>query len=84
MKYIAIFDDDILCNFRRDDNGLTLVLNDMHGFTRAVGLKPIGKPLVVNTDGESVYITEGHIKALTDYEAEQTTKEMFAKIRGNE
>ena len=30
--------------------------------------KPLIKPFAVNTDGESVYLTEGHIKALMDYE----------------
>ena len=45
MKYIAIFDDDMLCDFRRDDNGLTLVLDDSHGLSQV----PRGKVLIYRT-----------------------------------
>lgn len=41
MKYMAIFDDDFLQYFRRDDNGMTLVVNDRDGLTRAVRLQPL-------------------------------------------
>ena len=77
MKYIAIFDDDMLCDFRRDDNGLTLVLDDSHGFTRAVGLKPIIKPIITSTEGESAYLSDGHIKALMDYEQYKRFKKLW-------
>lgn len=39
MKY-AQFSDDFLSDFRLDDNGETLVLNDKRGYTRAVKLLP--------------------------------------------
>ena len=39
MKY-AKFSDDFLSYFRLDDNGETLVLTDMRGYTRAVRLLP--------------------------------------------
>lgn len=43
MKYIAIFDDSMLSNFRLDDEDrLTLVLTDKNNCTRAVRLKPYG------------------------------------------
>lgn len=41
MKYMAIFDDGFLQYFRRDDNGMTLVVNDKDGLTRAVRLRPL-------------------------------------------
>lgn len=44
MKYIAIFDDSMLSNFRLDDGGLTLVMTDKKGFNRAVSLKPVIRP----------------------------------------
>lgn len=86
MKYMAIFDDELLSHFRRDDNGLTLVLNDEKGFTRAVRLKPIVKPTVVREDGESVYITQGHIDSMLDYEQRERlsriTEDMERDIEG--
>ena len=76
MKYLAIFDDEFLQNFRQD--GLTLVLNDEAGATRGVQLKPLIRPVVINEkSGESVYITDGHIKALQDYEAGEEIKKII-------
>ena len=43
MKYIAVFDDEFLSNFRLDDNGETLVLTDKRGYTRVVKLLPYEK-----------------------------------------
>lgn len=86
MKYIAIFDEELLSYFRCDDNGLTLVLNDEKGFTRAVRLKPIVKPTVVREDGESVYITQGHIDSMLDYEQRERfsriAEDYFREIKG--
>ena len=85
MKYIAVFDDEMLKVFRLGDMGLTLIVNDLTGQQVRVTLKMLVKPVVVNKKGESVYITEGHIKALLDYEAEQKFKhcydETIAEIR---
>ncbi len=76
MKYLAIFDDEFLQNFRKD--GLTLVLNDKAGATRGVQLKPLIKPVVINEkSGESVYITDEHIKVLQDYETGETIKKII-------
>jgi hypothetical protein len=77
MKYIAIFDDDMLCNFRRDDNGLTLVLRDSLGFERGVALKPLIKPVIVADSGVSAYLTDGHIKAFLDYEQYERIKKIW-------
>ena len=82
MKYIAVVDDDFISNFRTDDNGLTLVLNDEKGFTRAVRLKPIVKPTVVREDGESVYITQGHIDSMLDYEQRERISRVIRDIEG--
>ena len=61
MKYIAVFDDDFLTNFRLDDNGLTLVMNDKGGATRAVKLKPLISEILVFDNGKSVYLNRDHI-----------------------
>lgn len=71
MKYIAIIDEQILNNFRLDDNGKILVLTDTNNCTRAVEIKPIAKTMVVLKDGESAYITQGHIDAMVEYEQKQ-------------
>lgn len=83
MKYIAIFDDNMLSNFRLDDDRLTLVLVDKSGSTRAVRLKPIIRPILTVTEDcggsatNSIYLTEGHINAMKDYEARETIKEFL-------
>ena len=70
MKYLAIVDDDFLENFRLDDNGLTLVVQDRVGAERGVRLKPLkANAFVKATDGQSVYLTRGHVDAMLDYES---------------
>ena len=87
MKYIAIFDEEVLSHFRCD-NGLTLVLNDESGFTRVVHLKPIVRPTVTREDGESVYITQGHIDAMLAYEQKEhlsrITEDCLKKVRARQ
>lgn len=84
MKYIAIFDDDMLSNFRLDDEDkLTLVLTDTTNSTRAVRLKPIIRPVLTVTEDcggsatNSIYLTEGHINAMKKYEGIKTIKEFL-------
>lgn len=77
MKYIAIFDDDILSNFRLDDGGLTLVMTDKEGFNRAVSLKPVIRPTLTLDDGVSLYLTQGHIDAMIEYEKKETVREVI-------
>lgn len=85
MKYIAIFDDNILSNFRLDDNGLTLVMQDKWGYNRAVALKPIIRPVLTVTEDcggtatDSIYLTEGHINAMKKYEEIKNIKEFLDK-----
>lgn len=90
MKYIAIFDDSMLSNFRLDDGGLTLVMQDKRGYERAVVLKPIIRPVLTVTEDcggnatSSVYLTEGHINAMKNYEAIKTIKEVLDKKMNKE
>lgn len=70
MKYLAIVDDDFLKNFRLDDNGLTLVVQDRVGAERGVRLKPLKANVFVKAaDGQSAYLTRGHVDAMLDYES---------------
>lgn len=81
MKYMAIFDDAMLSYFRRDDaDKLTLVMHDEAGAARAVRLKPIIRPTVTIETGESVYITQGHIDAMVEFEQGEGIKEATARL----
>lgn len=55
MKYIAIV----------DENNLKEILE------RGAEVKPIAKTMFVNTDGKSVYISQGHIDVMVEYEQKQ-------------
>lgn len=80
MKYIAVFDDYFLSNFRLDDNGLTLVMNDKYGFTRAVRLKPLISEILVFDNGESVYLNRDHIDVLLEYERNIEVKKAVTRL----
>ena len=91
MKYIAIFEDSMLSNFRLDDEDrLTLVLTDKNNGTRAVRLKPIIRPVLTVTEDcggiatSSIYLTEGHINAMRRYEEINTVKEILDKRMNKE
>ena len=74
MKYIAVVDDAFLKNFRLDDGGLTLVMLDKSMLTRAVKLFPICHSTFTAVDGQSIYLTQGHINALLEYERDVYNK----------
>ena len=76
MKYMAIIDDAMLANFRLDDDGLTLVVTDQGGANRAMRLKPLQRPVIAMTNGESAYLTQGHIDAMIAFERSQIVYEL--------
>ena len=77
MKYLVIFDDEDLKDYRTDDGGLTLVLTDKTMSTRAKKLIPMAKPLAFNTDGRFAYLSDGHMECIKKYEEEQCLKRMI-------
>ena len=81
MKYIAVLDDDFLSNFRLDDCGLTLVVNDNKGCTRGIPLKPLAKEMMVATNGKSVYLSQKHIDCLLEMEHEEMIKNTLMGIQ---
>lgn len=83
MKYIAIFDDESLKNFRLDDGGLTLVMHDKVMATRAVKLFPIKQNTFTTVDGRSVYLNQGYIDAMVEYERNEAIKRIITKLEGN-
>lgn len=80
MKYLAVFDDNFLSNFRLDDNGLTLVLTDKTNCTRATKLLPIQRPVLTVENGGSVFLTQDHIQALLKFERDKMFDEMIKDI----
>ena len=80
MKYMAIFDDSMLSIFRLDDEGLTLVLTDKAGSTRAVRLKPLQHPTITTEGGASLYLTQGHIDCLREYEKIKMLEEAIQRV----
>ena len=81
MKYMAIFDDASIADFRKDENDvLTLIVYGEAGATRKVKLKPVISPTVTIETGESVYITKGHIDAMIKYERDQALKEEVERL----
>lgn len=80
MKYLAIVDDEFLKEFRLDDGGLTLVVHDETTGTRAMSLKPLHRPVLVLQTGDSLYLTQGHIDALVEYEDKKVRAEVVRQI----
>lgn len=83
MKYIAVFDDESLKNFRLDDGGLTLVMHDEAMATRAVKLFPIQRNTFTTVNGQSVYLTQGHIDAMIEYERDERIKNHLKNLFDN-
>ena len=67
MKFIAIIDECQLTEYEK-----THLLIECKN--RNVALKPIVKELLVTKDGESVYLTDGHIECFLDYEQKEKLK----------
>lgn len=66
MKYIAII----------DDSKLKKILEE------GVEVKPIKKPIVVITNGNSAYITQGHIDAMAEYEQRKQIESIQKDFEG--
>ena len=69
MKYIAIFDDNFF-----DDDELTIIALDKNGVMHKIPLKPLASYTLTLPDGQSIYLTQGHIDALMEYEKQVTIK----------
>lgn len=77
MKWIAILDNEFLSNFRVDvgeiphSSNIVLVVKDERGFERGVRIQPIGRAMVVSSDGNSAYLNQSHIDCLLEMEKKQ-------------
>ena len=69
MKFIAIIDESDLKN---DEKSKLL-------WQRSFTIKPIYKEMLVTKDGESIYLTEGHIDCFIDYEKKKILEDVLRK-----
>ena len=63
MKYIAVIDHDLV-----DKEFLTVRVQDKEGKLHDIDAKPLVTHTITLEDGQSLYLTQGHIQALLDYE----------------
>ena len=79
MKYIAIVDDNALIDIRE----LRMVVVTPKG-CQDVSLKPVIRPTLTLEDGQSIYLHQGHIDAMREYEeiavVKRTVDEMSGKL----
>ena len=80
MKYLTIVDDEFLSYFRLDDDGKTLVVTDLGGCGRAMELQRLQLPVVTFPNGENVYLTQGHLDALLEYEQRVSMAEAIRHV----
>lgn len=84
MKYLAIIDDSMLSNFRRDDDGRTMVVTDKAGASRGIILNPVfeAKPMVIY-NGEVVYLSQDCMRILYGFERQKILEEYFKSIEAS-
>lgn len=46
-------------------------------------LKPVERPIFISTNGESIYLTQGHVDAMIEYDKKQAEKEIVDSIIKN-
>ena len=81
MRYLLILDESLYNDFQKvDGNLLEIYAIDQNGIKRTFDLRPIQREMVVMPNGASVYITQGHIDAMMEYEREQHIKEICDRM----
>lgn len=84
MRYLLILEEYQYNDFQKvDGNPLEIYARDATGIKRIFDLRPIQREMVVTPNGASVYITQGHIDAMMEYEREQHIKEICDKMNHN-
>ena len=80
MKYLAILDGDLVSDLELG-MGLSIRVTGRHGKIHQIVLKPLIHPTIVNDEGIAVYLTQGHINAMKEYEHEQMMNELFESAK---
>lgn len=76
MKYIAIIEEEMLSSEDLRELRLPVILNN--GMYYAP-LKPIFKELLVGKDGNSLYLTKGHIECMLEYEKRKVFEQIIER-----
>ena len=84
MRYLLILEESQYNDFEKvDGNLLEIYAIDQNGNKRIFDLRPIQREMVVMPNGASVYITQGHIDAMMEYECKQHVKEIYDRMKHN-
>lgn len=78
MKYIAVIDYDLV-----DKEFSTVRVQDKEGKLHDIDAKPLIANTITLEDGQSLYLTQGHIQAMIDYETRVKMKEVVDEIGKN-
>ena len=78
MKYIAVIDDDMLTDIRE----LRIVVVSPKNGCQNVSVKPLLTHTVTLEDGQSLYLTQGHINAMMEYEKMAVIKRIIGDVIG--
>ena len=77
MKFIAVIDYDLV-----DKEFNTVCIRDKEGNLHDVDAKPLITHMIVIDDGQSVYLTQGHIDAMLEYEELVGIKKAIDRMMG--
>lgn len=77
MKFIAVIDYDLV-----DKEFNTVCIRDKEGNLHDIDAKPLITHMIVFDEGESLYLTQGHIDALLNYEESVGIKKAIDRMMG--
>lgn len=77
MKFIAVIDYDLV-----DKEFNTVCIKDKEGNLHDIDAKPLITHMIVLDDGQSVYLTQGHIDAMLNYEELAGIKKAIDRMMG--
>lgn len=77
MKFIAVIDYDLI-----DKEFNTVCIRDKEGNLHDIDAKPLITHMIVTEEGESLYLTQGHIDAMLKYEELVGIKKAIDNIMG--
>ena len=81
MRYLLILEESQYNDFQKvDGNPLEIKIADKDGVDHLFDVRPIQREMVVMPNGASVYITQGHIDVMIEYEREQHIKEICDRM----
>lgn len=81
MRYLLILEEYQYNDFQKvDGNPLEIYARDKTGIKRIFEVKPIQREMLVVPTGDSIYLTQGHIDAMLEFERVQHIKEICNRM----